>query len=78
MKIVCPNCGKQIEDQAEIEIPGSSGYGVQKVIGPEVTYGNLVFRDGKYFLVLEVVVKCPYCQESFCTDIWLSISEQLG
>ena len=78
MKIVCPNCKKEIEEQAEIEFPRSSGHGVKKIIGPEVVYGNLVLRNGTYFLVLEVVVKCPYCQESFCSDVWLSVFEQLG
>ena len=79
MKIVCPNCKKEIEKQAEIQIPGHSEDSFDLSLGkPSVTYGTLVLKDGKHFLVFEVVVKCPYCQESFCTDVWLSISDGLG
>jgi len=82
MKVVCPNCEKEIDRQAEIEIPNSSvpvDYEKISFLVPStdmsgVTHGNLVFKDGKYFLVFESVVICPHCKEYFCLDIWLSTS----
>ena len=78
-KVVCPNCQKEIDKQAEVEIPSSTisvDYELISILVPPtdmagVTHGNLVFKDGKYFLVFESVVICPYCKEYFCLDIWL-------
>jgi hypothetical protein len=35
------------------------------------THGNLVLKDGKYYLVFETVVTCPHCKENFFLDLWL-------
>jgi len=80
MKIVCPNCQKEIVEQAEVQIPSSTTpidfeelFGVltppKDLAG--VTHANLVFKDGKHYLVFEVVITCPHCKENFCLDIWL-------
>ena len=63
-RIVCPNCQKQVDKKAEVELPGTTA-------PAPVTYGNLVLREDKQFLVLECVVTCPYCKEHFMVDIWL-------
>ena len=78
MKIVCPNCNKEINEQAEVQIPSSTiPRDWESIVhtAPNfsgVTYGNLVFKDGKYYLVFESIVICPQCKETFCYDIWLS------
>ena len=82
MKIVCPNCNKDIEKQAEVQIPSSTIttdlekllLSTQEMDG--ITYGNLVYKDEKYYLVFESVVVCPNCKENFCYDIWLPTTNQ--
>ena len=83
-KIVCPNCQKKIDKQAEVQIPSSASsvdWEAVSIILPQqdlsgVTYGNLVYRNGKYYLVFESIVVCPYCKENFCYDIWLATETQ--
>lgn len=78
-KVVCPNCQRGIDKQAEIEIPNSTtpvDYESISILIPPtgmtgVTHGNLVFKDGRYFLVFESVVICPYCKERFCLELCL-------
>jgi uncharacterized protein YbaR (Trm112 family) len=84
MKIVCPNCQKEISEQAEVQIPtdtSSIDFGAISILVPSrelsgITHGNLVFRDGKYYLVFESIIVCPYCKENFCYDIWLPTTNQ--
>jgi hypothetical protein len=78
-KILCPNCQKEIKKKAEVEIPSSTvpvDYESISILVPPsnqsgVTHGSLFFKDGKYFLVFESIVRCPYCKEIFCLDICL-------
>jgi len=82
IKVTCPNCQKEIDKQAEIEIPNSTASvnyeSISMLIRPTdltgITHGNLVFKDGKYFLVFESIVKCPHCREYFFLDLWLATS----
>jgi len=83
MKLRCPNCSKEI-NQAEIQIPNSTestDWETISVLLPKtdlsgVTYGDLVYKDGKYHLVFGVIVVCPHCKENFCYDIWLPTENQ--
>ena len=84
MKIVCPNCEKEINEQAEVQIPTGTtpvDLGAISILIPStemtgVAYGSLVFKDGKYYLVFGSIVVCPYCKENFCYDIWLPTIDQ--
>lgn len=75
--IVCPNCKKAINEQAEVQIPSSTiPIDMEAIFLPKqdmsgVTYGNIVLKDGKYYLVFESIIVCPHCKEEFCYDIWL-------
>ena len=82
MTVVCPNCEKELTEQAEVLIPvsmTSSIAGVLPLLSTKdksdiATYSSLVYRDGKHHLVFESVVKCPHCNQEFCLDIWLPTS----
>lgn len=84
MKIVCPNCQKKIDTQAEVQIPNDTtpiDYEGVSVLLPAqdmsgVTNGNIVYKDGKYYLVFESIIICPNCKENFCFDIWLPTVDQ--
>ena len=84
MKIVCPNCEKEIDEQAEVQIPTDTSpvdLEAISILIPStemsgVTHGNLVLRNGKYYLVFESIVVCPHCKENFCYDIWLPTTNQ--
>jgi len=78
-KLRCPSCGKEIEEQAEIQIPSSTipiDYEAISILIPPkdmsgVVHADLVYKDGDYFIVLPAIGKCPFCKEEFCLDIWL-------
>ena len=79
MKVVCPNCQKEIKEQAEVQIPTDTtpiDLEAISMLLPSsemsgITHGNLVFRNGQYYLVFESIIVCPYCKDNFCYDIWL-------
>lgn len=77
--IVCPNCQKEIKKQAEVQIPTdttpidleSFSILIPKSKMSGIAHGTLAFKDGKYYLVFESIIVCPFCKENFCYDIWL-------
>lgn len=74
----CPSCGKEIKQQAEIQIPNAFMHPTSivhiKLSDQTVTYGSLVFKNGKRYLVIETVCKCPHCETFFPFDAWLELA----
>jgi hypothetical protein len=81
MKVLCPNCNKEIINQAEVQIPSSpEPIESESTFFPKqeptvLTQGNLIYKDEKYYLVFESIVICPNCKEEFAYDIWLPTAE---
>jgi hypothetical protein len=78
-KLRCPNCQREIDKQAEVQIPSSTTHldypSISMLIPPTdmvgVAHADLVYSDGNYFLVFPSIVTCPFCKEFFFLDIWL-------
>ena len=73
-KLRCPRCNKEI-DQAEVRIPLFVKQALD-LVGPAATYGNLVYKNGKYHLVFGTTAICPHCKNNFSYDIWLPTENQ--
>lgn len=76
-KIVCPNCQKEVRKQAVIQIPmtellPSVPFPLSE-INPRSKSGvsevSLVHGKDGYYVVLETVCKCPFCNIFFEVDL---------
>jgi quinolinate synthase len=80
-KIICPECGKEILSQADIELPTST---MEKTPSARITLedeiwgtspASLLYKDGEYFLILETLCVCPSCKKTFVLDIPLKLAD---
>lgn len=70
VKLVCPECRKEITTQTTVEIPNT-----EIIPAPSATYGTLICKKGKHFLILESVCTCPFCQALFGFDLCLKLED---
>ncbi len=76
-KIFCPECGKEITEQAEVELETSAETTVSTKTSSskEMFPAHLIFKNGEYFLILEATCVCPYCENTFAMDVPLRLAD---
>lgn len=76
-KIFCPECGKEITEQAEVELATSAETtaSTETSGSKDIFPAHLIFKNGEYFLIVEAACVCPHCENIFALDVPLRLAD---